>query len=94
MSNISSFSNVSLLEVGLPPHMSGVSPTTWLCGNILWKQFLQGKLQVLFFNSRQDLNPFFESFLEQNDNDFKSHFNTTLKKNVSFVYLYFATIHL
>jgi len=43
MSNISNFNGGALLEVGLPSHLSGASPTTYYCGNLIWRQFLQGK---------------------------------------------------
>jgi ankyrin repeat protein len=59
MSNISSnFNGGTLLEVGLPSHLSGASPTTYYCGNLIWRQFLQGKTVTETVEKKQAFTSF------------------------------------
>jgi len=33
----------TLLDVAMPPQLSGASPTSYFCGNLIWRQFMQTK---------------------------------------------------
>jgi len=68
MSNISNVNGGTLLEVGLPSHLSGASPTTYYCGNLIWRQFLQGKT----VNETVETKKAFEALVQAQTQDYSN----------------------